>query len=85
MLIFEESVAGKSPAESLPIKHCGSIHFAQASDPHACIRNLELVAANGDCVRFRLNEPLAIYSRATLNGLLLRRAEAGARSCGNVF
>ena len=39
------------------------------------IRKAELIAADGRRVALELSRPLAIYSRATLNGFLLRRAE----------
>jgi flavin-dependent dehydrogenase len=43
------------------------------------IQEAEFVASNGASLRFQLRQPLAIYSRCNLNGLLLRRAEsAGA-------
>jgi flavin-dependent dehydrogenase len=81
VLVFEEKRGWEKPCGGgLPYKALRQYPFLlEASNPHVCIRSLELVAANGDSVRFPLHEPLAIYSRATLNGLLLRRAEeAGA-------
>ncbi len=44
------------------------------------VADMELIAPSGDRVSLRLRSPLAIYSRATLNHLLLSRAEtAGAQ------
>jgi flavin-dependent dehydrogenase len=40
------------------------------------VREAELVAGNGEVVRFHLRRPLLVYSRTTLNQLLLHRAEA---------
>ncbi len=73
---------GKAPCGGgLPYKALRRYTFLlDAAHEHRCVRDAELVAANGRSVRFRLRKPLAIYSRATLNHLLLRRAqEAGAR------
>jgi flavin-dependent dehydrogenase len=81
VIVFEERCGWEKPCGGgLPYKALRQYPFLlQATDPHVCIRDLELVAANGDAVQFHLNEPLAIYSRSTLNHLLLRRAEdAGA-------
>jgi len=40
------------------------------------IRRVELIAPSGRRAAFDLTRPLALYSRAALNGFLLRRAEA---------
>jgi geranylgeranyl reductase family protein len=43
------------------------------------VREVEFLAGNSASLRFQLRQPLAIYSRCDLNGLLLRRAQsAGA-------
>ncbi|HXX22210.1 MAG TPA: NAD(P)/FAD-dependent oxidoreductase [Terriglobia bacterium] len=48
------------------------------------VREVEFVAANNASLRFQLREPLAIYPRCGLNGLLLRRAQsAGAEVVGD--
>ncbi|MGO9273682.1 MAG: FAD-dependent oxidoreductase [Terriglobia bacterium] len=81
VLVFEERLGWEKPCGGgLPPKALRRYPFlAEATDAHTAIRDAELVAANGASVRLRLREPLAIYSRAVLNGLLLRRAEeAGA-------
>lgn len=79
--VFEEKLGWEKPCGgALPSKALRRYPFLlEASDAHQCVRDAEFVAANGKSVRFRLREPVAIYSRATLNRLLLRRAEeAGA-------
>jgi len=89
VLVFEERLGWEKPCGGgLPPKALRRYPFlAAATDTHTAIRDAELVAADGApdgvpdgvSVRLRLREPLAIYSRAVLNGLLLRRAaEAGA-------
>ena len=40
------------------------------------VQEAEFVAAEGASVRFQLRTPIAVYSRCSLNGLLLRRALA---------
>lgn len=79
--LFEERVGWEKPCGGgLPYKALRRYPFLlEASEEHACIRDVEMVAPNGSTVRLRLRHPLVIYSRSVLNGLLLRRAEeAGA-------
>jgi flavin-dependent dehydrogenase len=82
VLLFEERFGWEKPCGGgLPPKALRRYPFlAEATEAHTAIRDVELVAANGALdgasVRLRLREPLAIYSRTVLNGLLLRRAEA---------
>ena len=79
--LFEEKGAWEKPCGGgVPYKSLRRYPFLlEASDEHACIRDAELVAANGSAVPLRLRQPLVIYSRFVLNRLLLRRAqEAGA-------
>ncbi len=81
VIIFEEKLGWEKPCGGgLPYKALRRYPFLlEASEEHKCVRDVELVAANGASVRFRLRQPLVIYSRSTLNQLLLRRAEkAGA-------
>jgi flavin-dependent dehydrogenase len=48
--------------------------------PKKSVREIELVAGTGPRARLALEEPIVIYSRRVLNGLLLERAErAGCR------
>lgn len=79
--VFEEKRGWEKPCGGgLPYKALRRYPFLlDAAEPHTVVRDAELVAANGGTVRFRLREPLVIYSRAALNRLLLARAEdAGA-------
>jgi flavin-dependent dehydrogenase len=79
--LFEERVDWEKPCGGgLPHKALRRYPFLlETSEEHTCIDEAELVAPNGSTVRLRLQQPLAIYSRSVLNGLLLRRAqEAGA-------
>ncbi len=81
VIVFEEKLQWEKPCGGgLPYKALRRYPFLlQTSDEHKCVRHAELVAANGASVRFRLRQPLVIYSRSVLNQLLLRRAEkAGA-------
>ena len=51
----------------------------QAAAEAKSVREVEFVAGNNASLRFQLRQPLAIFSRCDLNGLLLRRAQsAGA-------
>jgi flavin-dependent dehydrogenase len=48
--------------------------------PKRLIHHAELISPKGDRARLNLHHPIAVYSRAVLNGLLLERAErAGCR------
>ena len=79
--LFEEKGAWEKPCGGgVPYKALQRYPFLlEASEEHACIHDVELVAANGSKARVRLRQPLLIYSRLVLNRLLLRRAqEAGA-------
>ena len=79
--LFEERGAWEKPCGGgVPYKALHRYPFLlEASEEHACIHEVELVAANGSTARVRLRQPLLIYSRLVLNRLLLRRAqEAGA-------
>ena len=79
--LFEERGAWEKPCGGgVPYKALHRYPFLlEASEEHACIDDVELVAANGSTARVRLRQPLLIYSRLVLNRLLLRRAhEAGA-------
>src|ERR1700758_417515 len=44
--------------------------------PKKLIRDIELISSGGHRARLTLSHPIVIYARATLNGLLLERAEA---------
>jgi flavin-dependent dehydrogenase len=79
--LFEEKIGWEKPCGGgVTYKAlCRYPFLLEAADEHVCIRDVELVAANGSAIRLRLRQPLVIYSRSVLNGLLLRRAQlAGA-------
>ena len=81
VLLFEERLGWEKPCGGgLPCKALRRYPFLlETLEPHAVVREAEVTAATGESVRFSLGRPLAIYSRAVLNELLLRRAcEAGA-------
>ena len=78
VVIFEEKLGWEKPCGG-GLSHKALRRYPvllEASEPHQCVRDAEFVASNGSAVRFRLREPLVIYSRATLNQLLLNRARA---------
>lgn len=77
-VVFEEKLRWEKPCGgALSHKALRRYPFLlEAFDKHRRIRDAEFVAANGSAVRFRLREPLVIYSRAALNLLLLDRARA---------
>ncbi len=76
--VFEERPRWEKPCGGgLPAKAARCYPFLlEAPDLFTRVQDTELVAPEGEAVRFRLRAPLLIYSRAALNGLLLRRAEA---------
>lgn len=81
VLVFEEKPGWEKPCggglSNKALEHYPFL--AQESEGANLLRDAEFVAPAGESIRVRLSLPLAIYSRATLNRLLLRRAEkAGA-------
>ena len=81
VLVFEEKIGWEKPCGGgLTHKALKRYPFlAQAANGGNLLRDAEFVASSGAAMRFHLRTPLAIYSRATLDQLLLRRAaEAGA-------
>jgi flavin-dependent dehydrogenase len=78
VLIFEEKLGWEKPCGGgLSHKALRRYPFlAQAASGGNLVHEGEFIAATGTAMRFHLRVPLAIYSRATLNQLLLRRAEA---------
>ena len=81
VLVFEEKIGWEKPCGGgLSHKALERYPFlAETTGRGTLVRDAEFVAPTGETMCFRLRSPLAIYSRATLNGLLLRRAEeAGA-------
>jgi flavin-dependent dehydrogenase len=81
VVVFEEKLGWEKPCGGgLSHKVLRKYPFlAEAAGGAKLLHDAEFIAATGAAMRFRLRSPLAIYSRATLNHLLLRRAEdAGA-------
>ena len=81
VLVFEEKLGWEKPCGGgLTHKALRRYPFlAQAASGGNLLHHAEFVASTGAAMRLHLREPLAIYSRATLNQLLLRRAQdAGA-------
>ena len=81
VLVFEEKIGWEKPCGGgLSHKALRRYPFlAQAAGGGNLLHDAEFLAPSGAAMRFHLRAPLAVYSRATLNHLLLRRAEdAGA-------
>jgi flavin-dependent dehydrogenase len=78
VLVFEEKLGWEKPCGGgLPYKVLRRYPFLlDPAESHILIHNTEFVAANGKSVQLSLPRPIAIYSRSTLNGLLLNRATA---------
>jgi flavin-dependent dehydrogenase len=80
--VFEEKLAWEKPCGGgLTAKAIARYPFLAAGGaPKRFIERAVLVASNGARAGLRLRQPLLIYSRQVLNGLLLERAvRAGAR------
>ena len=79
--VFEERLGWEKPCGG-GVTHRALARYpflSPAAGPAKLVREVEFVAANQALLRFQLRQPLAIYSRSDLNGLLLRRAQsAGA-------
>src|SRR5882672_4163208 len=76
VLLFDEKLAWEKPCGG-GVTHKALIQYpflAEARSQAKCIVNCELVSPTGRRARFELRHPLAIFSRFTLNGLLLERA-----------
>jgi flavin-dependent dehydrogenase len=79
--LFDEKLAWEKPCGGgLTFKALQQFPFlAEASCESNSVEQCELIAPSGQRVRFRLQHPVAIFSRLALNGLLLERARsAGA-------
>ncbi len=79
--VFEEKIGWEKPCGGgLSYKALRRYPFLeQAASGGNLLRTAEFIAPSGATMRFRLRVPLAVYSRAVLNQLLLRRAQkAGA-------
>jgi flavin-dependent dehydrogenase len=81
VLVFEERIGWEKPCGGgLTYKAMQRYPFLAESASGGNLQyDAEFYAPSGEVARLRLREPLVVYSRATLNQLLLRRAqEAGA-------
>jgi flavin-dependent dehydrogenase len=81
VLVFEERLGWEKPCGGgLSHKALRQYPFlVQATGGGNLLHDAEFLAPSGAAMRFHLHAPLAVYSRATLNRLLLQRAEqAGA-------
>jgi flavin-dependent dehydrogenase len=78
VLVFEEKLGWEKPCGGgLTHKALKCYPFLErAAEGANLLHDAEFIAASGTALRFHLRFPLAIYSRSTLNQLLLRRAEA---------
>jgi flavin-dependent dehydrogenase len=78
VLVFEEKIGWEKPCGGgLSHKVFQRYPFlAEAANDGNLVYDAEFLAPSGAAMRFRLRAPLAIYARATLNQLLLRRATA---------
>ena len=76
--LFDEKLAWEKPCGGgVTFKALEQFPFlAEASTKSNAVAHCELIAPSGTSVRFRLQHPVAIFSRLALNGLLLDRARA---------
>jgi flavin-dependent dehydrogenase len=74
--VFDERLAWEKPCGGgVTAKTLARYPFLNHNPhPKREVRRLDLGIHNGPQIRFHLREPLTIYSRLTLNGLLLERA-----------
>jgi geranylgeranyl diphosphate/geranylgeranyl-bacteriochlorophyllide a reductase len=81
-IVFEEKRGWEKPCGGgLTAKALKRYPFlADAMAPGNAVGEMEVVVDHDESLRFRLREPITVYSRRDLNALLLRRAErAGAQ------
>ncbi len=76
--LFDEHLAWEKPCGGgLTHKAITAYPFLLDSPhPKKLIRTVELISSRGHRARLQLDQPIVIYSRAVLNGLLLDRAAA---------
>lgn len=81
VLLFDEKLAWEKPCGG-GVTHKALEQYpflAEAGSQHNPVSHCELISPSGKRVRFHMQHPVAIFSRYTLNGLLLERAQkAGA-------
>jgi flavin-dependent dehydrogenase len=77
--IFDEKLAWEKPCGGgLTFKAIQQYPFLTDCDAESdsnSVDHCELISPSGNRVRFRMQHPVAIFSRLALNGLLLERAE----------
>ena len=76
--IFDERLAWEKPCGGgLTQKALRAYPFlSEGPQPRKVVRECELIASSGQRARLSLDQPIVIYSRKVLNGLLLDRAAA---------
>jgi flavin-dependent dehydrogenase len=76
--IYDERLAWEKPCGGgLTHKAIQAYPFLlDAAHPKKIIRTAELISSRGDRARFEMSQPIVIYARKVLNGLLLDRAAA---------
>lgn len=81
VLLFDEKLAWEKPCGG-GVTHKALVHWAFLRDAEVernWVNECKLVSPSGRQVSFRLGQPIAIFSRRVLNGLILERAgNAGA-------
>jgi flavin-dependent dehydrogenase len=83
--IYDEHLAWEKPCGgALTHKAVTAYPFLlDGPEPKKVVHQVEMISSDGERVRFALDHPIVIYSRAVLNGLLLTRAAtAGCRIIG---
>ncbi len=77
--LFDERLAWEKPCGGgLTHKAIAAYPFLlDGPEPKKLIHTVELISSRGLRARLNLDQPIVIYSRAVLNGLLLDRAAAG--------
>ena len=76
--IFDEHLAWEKPCGGgLTHKAIQTFPFLLDNDrPKKLVRSIELISSNDQSVSLEMSEPIVIYSRKVLNGMLLDRAAA---------
>ncbi len=74
--LYDERLAWEKPCGGgLTHKAIAAYPFLlESPHPKKLVRAVELISSRGHRVRLHLDQPIVIYSRAVLNGLLLERA-----------
>jgi flavin-dependent dehydrogenase len=76
VLLFDEKLAWEKPCGG-GVTHKALIEYPFLADgPHNPVSHCELISPSGQRVRFHMQHAVAMFSRFTLNALLLERAGA---------